>query len=178
MTKKINHLHASPVFLSLGLLAVMAFAIIMGVSQINQSQITSSEAKKLSGQTAAQKCTLNTLDPRNPSKSKDTVVGESIASSCTESIIKTVHKDWIHASNTTSNSPNKICTCLWKKGAITSCSPQDCKANPQQSDAVKSWLLLKGTYTYCNWGRVTWYLSSGGSGTKVAKSAHCITLTH
>ena len=175
MAKKINHLHASPVFLSLGLLAVMTLTIIIGVSQIKQNQITSSEAKKLSGQSAVQTCSLNTHDPV-PSINK-TVVGRSIASFCKESVIKTVHKDWIHALDTTSNSPNKICTCLWKKGAIKSCSPADCKADFRESDAATGWSLLKGTYTYCNWGRVTWYFSSGGSGTKVARSANCITLT-
>ncbi len=47
MAKKVNHFHASPAILSVGLLAVMAFAMVIGISQVMQTQTTNSNAQEM-----------------------------------------------------------------------------------------------------------------------------------
>lgn len=50
MSKRINHLHASPLILSIGLLVLIAFALVIGLSQLNQTQTTGSKAQETAGQ--------------------------------------------------------------------------------------------------------------------------------
>ncbi len=63
MAKRSSHLHASPLVLSLGLLAVMAFAIIAGVSQLNNNQDARSRAAELDTKTTMSDCNVISSSP-------------------------------------------------------------------------------------------------------------------
>lgn len=160
---KRKQLHASPFLLSLGLLAVMGFAIVFGVSQLGQKQSSNTQASTFNTLNYSGTCNLTVKAAQRAGS--DVVIGESVASSCAKVVNKTVHKTWIHALNTSWNSANAFCTCSWKNGAIISCSPSYCKANFLQSDSIASGVLLRGTYKYRTYGQVIWYYTSGGTGT-------------
>ncbi len=176
MAKRKNHLQASPLFLSAGLVAVMVFAIIIGVSQVNQTQITSSTAQEVTGNVQPQTnpqspesgsgCTLYVNDP-SPSSGQ---VKSYLSVVCSKVYPEIV---WVSVA-----SGGK--TGIYADGKFIpgSDSSADCRNCSTLGKTISAY-LWSGTYTYCAWATVDerdpyYVLYSQGP----KRSTNCITVKH
>ncbi len=171
MTKRTNHLHAGPVVLSLGLLAVMAFAIIVGVSQVNQNQDVRSRAAELNSDSATStNCTLQAVKPNrywnNPSQ-----VNFVANWSCSTHVQRKI-TSWD----------------LWgTHDGIAYTKDNDCQLHPSDCNWYFDYgasfegqrTLFKGTHTYCAWSEI-WWLDNNNNPHHLGptRSAVCTSLTY
>lgn len=181
---KRKQLHASSVILSLGLLTVMTFAIVLGISQIRKQQITSSSASSLKWWRDGP-CDVFVDNPHDGDNRG--IYGFAYTQGCDKNIKSATMRTWISAnkvvkSETTgqiTNSTNVFDKC---PGGRLNTICQYAKWIGTTVYGVmwgNKYFKLSGTYKYCTWAKVAWVKSDNTVGSSgYIRSTDCKTKTY
>ncbi len=160
MAKRKSSFHASPGLLGLGLVVVMALVIILGVSQVNNSQVVRSRASEIDSRTSVS-CSLSPLKPQ-----KDTSIAIDVdffgGFTCSSPVTITKYLLW---------GTHDGIAYLPETGCTSSCYTNDYYTWYKKT-------MITGTHTYCSWAQVWWTQADGSHHTLGPKrSPNCTTLS-
>ncbi len=165
---KKKHLHARSVFLSLGLLAVIAFTLILGLFQLNKTQNLKTNASTNYNYYPGP-CTLLINKPglKSTLDGSHTGVFAETDFKCDDTVKAADFKGWISIGHS-KNSLN----------SFSHCPTRNKPCNSHTGFALIPEIKFeKGTHSYCTWAYALWIYKSGQYDVSGYRPGPCLTYT-